>query len=577
MRNEPRLLAGLLRSAAGWNAAYLAAAVCAAGIALLIPAALGTAVDAALEGGASPIVRLCGVVVLGALAEAATELLEVRATSQGTAWLRHSLLHRVLSFDLRQQHRFAQGDLLSRLLQSTAETARLVPTAVGAAVSLVTSLGGIVALLLIDTWTGLTFLLGVPVVWLIAGGLMRRTTALVEDYQRTHAELADRFLEAIQGIRTIRACGTTEREATRVLRPLAALRAGGERLWRTQRDAGWQLSLLAPLLHVGVVATAAYGVAAGRVSAGELLATTGYLTLAFGVFRQVGVLAQFGHVRGSADRLRALLDEAPAPTPAVPVPPGTGVLRLRGVRVVNEGRTVLDGIDLTVAAGCEVAIVGASGVGKSTLAAVSGGLLRPDAGTVELDGTDIVAADPAQLRRAVRYAFERPVLLGRTVREAIGYADEEVDDAAIGAALRDSRAEGFVAGLPQGLDTPLRDLRLSGGELQRLGLARAFCRRARVLVLDDATSSVDVATERQITHALASRPGTKLIVAHRVSTAARADRVVWLRNGRVAGFGPHHELLKEPGYAEAFGRIPVPYDDGAPGTAPATIEWEAQT
>ncbi|MEU5031450.1 ABC transporter ATP-binding protein [Streptomyces milbemycinicus] len=577
MRNERPLLAGLLRSTVGWNVAYLAAALCAAGAALLLPMTLGAAVDAALEGGASPVVRLCGVVAVGALAEAVTELLEARTTSQGTAWLRHGLLHRVLAFDLRQQHHFAQGDLLSRLLQSTTETARLVPATVSAAVSVVTSLGGIAALLLIDAWTGLTFLLGVPVVWLIAGGLMRRTTALAEDYQRTHAELADRFVEAIQGIRTIRACGTIEREAARILRPLAALRACGEQLWRMQRDAGWQISLLAPLLHVGVVATAGYGVAAGRVSAGQLLAITGYLTLAFGVFRQVGVLAQFGQVRGSAGRLRALLDDTPAATTVVPVEHGAGALRLRGVRVVAEGRTVLDGIDLTVPAGHEVAIVGASGVGKSTLAAVAGGLLHPDTGTVSLDGTDLAVADPAQLRRAVGYAFERPVLLGRTVREAIGYADEEVDDAAIDAALRDSRADGFVAGLPQRLDTPLQDLRLSGGELQRLGLARAFCRNATVLVLDDATSSVDVVTERQITRALAARPGTKLIVAHRMSTAAHADLVVWLRDGRVAGVGPHRELLEEPGYAEAFGMPPVPYDDKVPGTAPATIEWEART
>ncbi|WP_143203904.1 ABC transporter ATP-binding protein [Streptomyces sp. CB02400] len=576
MRNEQRLLAGLLRSAAGQHTAYLAAAVCAAGSAMLLPATLGTAVDAALAGSTASLVPLCGVLLLGTMAEAATELLEAGATGQGTAWLRHSLLHRILSFDLRRQHRFARGDLLSRLLQSTAETARLIPATVAAVVSVVTSLGGIAALLLIDVWTGLTFLLGVPSIWLIAAGLMRRTTALAEDYQRTHAELADRYLEAVQGIRTIRACGTTEREAARVLRPLVPLRASGERLWRMQRDAGWHLSLLAPLLHVCVMATAGYQVAAGRISSGELLAISGYLTLAFGVFRQVGVLAQFGQVRGSARRLHAVSADDRDPAAVVPIPPGDGTLRMRGVRVVIEGRAVLDGVDLTVPAGREVAIVGASGMGKSTLAAVAGGLLSPDAGMVELDGTDLAVAEPAQLRQVVGYAFERPVLLGRTVREAVGYADEEIDDAAIGAALRDSRADGFVARLPQGLDTPLGSLRVSGGELQRLGLARAFCRETRVLILDDATSSVDVATERQITRALATRSGTKLIVAHRTSTAARADLVVWLEDGRVAGFGPHRELLRKPGYAEAFGSA-APYDDTGHDPATATTGREART
>ncbi|WP_405652957.1 ABC transporter ATP-binding protein [Streptomyces sp. NBC_00019] len=565
MRIEQGLLAGLLRSAAGWNAAYLVAAICAGGAAMLLPVTLGAAVDAALGGGTSPALLLCGVVVLGVLAEAATELLDARATTQGTAWLRHGLLGRILSFDLRGQHRFPQGDMLGRLLQSTAETARLVPSTVSAIVSLVTSLGGITALLLIDAWTGLTFLLGVPLVWLISRGFLNRAAVLTEDYQRVHGELADRFVGAMRGIRTIRACGTAEREAVRVLRPLAALRSSGERFWRMQRDAGWQLSLLAPLLHVGVIATAAHGVTTGRVSPGDLLAATGYLSLAFGVFRQVGVLAQFGQVHGSASRLRALLDGGGAPTGSASLPRGGGALRLRGICVAAEGRTVLDRIDLSIPAGSEVAIVGASGVGKSTLAAVAGGLLRPDAGTVDVDGIDLAEADPVELRRAIGYAFERPVLLGRTVREAVGYADQEIDGAAIESALRDSRADGFVARLPRRLDTPLPALHVSGGELQRLGLARAFCREPRVLILDDATSSVDVATERQITRALAARSGTKLIVAHRMSTAARADLVVWLKDGRVAAFGPHRELLDQPGYAERFG-LPSPHDDRAPVT-----------
>ncbi|MEV4969867.1 ABC transporter ATP-binding protein [Streptomyces scopuliridis] len=565
MRIEQRLLAGLLCSAAGWNAAYLAAAVCAAGTAMLLPVTIGAAVDAALGDGVSPALLLCGVVVLGVLAEAATELLDARATAQGTAWLRHGLLGRILSFDLRGQRRFPQGDLLSRLLQSTAETARLVPSIVGAIVSLITSLGGITALLLIDAWTGLTFLVGVPLVWLISRGFLRKATVLTADYQRVHGELADRFVGAMQGIRTIRACGTAEREAVRVLRPLAALRSSGERFWRMQRDASWHLSLLAPLLHVGVLTTAAHGVTTGRVSPGELLAAAGYLSLAFGIFRQAGVLAQFGQVRGSASRLRALLDVGAAPTGSGVLPRGGGALRLRGIRVATEGRTVLDSIDLTIPAGSEVAIVGASGVGKSTLAALAGGLLRPDIGTVDVDGMDLSQADPVELRKAIGYAFERPVLLGRTVREAIGYADRDIDDAAFGSALRDSRADGFVARLPQRLDTPLPELHVSGGELQRLGLARAFCREPRVLILDDATSSVDMATERQITRALAARSGTKLIVAHRMSTAARADLVVWLRDGRVAAFGPHRELLHRPGYAEGFG-LPSAHDDGAPVT-----------
>ncbi|MBL1101061.1 ABC transporter ATP-binding protein [Streptomyces coffeae] len=552
MRTGHHLLSRLLRSAPGWNAAYATAAISSAGASLLLPMTLGSTVDSALTGRPFPAFLLCAVLLLAALAEVAGELLDARSTVQGTAWLRYRVLRHILSLDLGGQRRFLPGEFLSRLLQSTAETARLMPAAVGSLTSLATALGGIVGLLLIDLWSGAAFLLGVPLIFIIAKGLLRRSTQLTEDYQQAHGDLAARFMDAMQGMRTIRAAGTVERETARVLAPLAALRTSGERYWRLQRDAGWLLSLIAPVVQVAVLAIAARGVMTGRVSPGELLAVTGYLTHAFGIFRQVGVLAQIGQVRGSANRLRAVLDIPPAPAGGAPLPTGKGTLSLRGVRVEAEGSPLLDGIDLTFPAGSEVAVVGRSGVGKSTLAAVAGGLLRPDAGTVRIDGADIADVDPASLRGKVVHAFEHPVLFGTTLRDAIGCADPGLADAAIASALRDSEAQRFVARLPRGLDTPLTSLRTSGGELQRLGLARAFSRDARICVLDDATSSVDVVTELQIARALRARPATRLIVTHRRSTAARADLVVWLRDGRVAGFGPHQELLADPGYRALF-------------------------
>ncbi|UCM88140.1 ABC transporter ATP-binding protein [Streptomyces marincola] len=550
-----RLLARLLRGTRALTALYLVAAAASAATALLLPAALAAAVNAAVgrTSATTPVVLTVLLLAIAALAEVAAELAQVRTSTRGAAWLRHDLLRHMVRLDLRGQRRFPAGDVLSRLLQSTSQTANLVPTVVGGLMSGLVSVGAIAALFLIDPGSGLIFLLGAPVVWLVAKGFFHRTTALTEGYQRAHGELAGRFLEAVRGIRTIRAAGTADRETERVLEPLPRLRLHGERFWLAQRDAGWRISLVVPVLQIGVLATAGHGVASGRLAPGDLLAVTGYLGQAFGVFAQIGVIASLGQVRGSANRIREVLAAPPAPSGSRAFPPGGGALRLSGVRVLADGKPLLDGVDAELPAGSEVAVVGESGTGKSTLAALAGGLLHPDAGTVTLDGVDLAAADPAALRREIACAFERPVLLGATVRDAIGYGDEPVDGTALARGLRDSGAREFVSKLPRQLDTPLGDLRASGGEYQRLGLARAFCRNARLLVLDDATSSVDVITERRIARALRNHPATRLVVTHRVSTAARADLVLWLHEGSVAAVGPHSELLALPGYAALFG------------------------
>ncbi|HEX6355298.1 ABC transporter ATP-binding protein [Actinophytocola sp.] len=538
------------------SAAYAAVRVLDAACAIALPATLASAVDAALGRvpTATALVWLCVVLVAATTAELVAELVEVRVVTAATAGLRRRIVDHVLRLDLRGQRRFPDGDLLSRLLEGTTETGRAVPVAAGAAVSGLTSIAGIVALLVIDLWTGLVFLAGAPLVLLLANGFLRRVTVLTQDYQRIQGELATRLLGAIRGIRTVRAAGTVNREVDRVLAPLPALRASGRAFWLAQRDIGWRLSLIAPALQVGVLATAGYGVWAGRVSPGALIAVGSYLGYAMGVLRQLGVLGQFGRVRGSAQRVAEALDIVPASSGTARFPAsGRGAVRMRGIQLVIDGHVVLDDIDLDVPAGASVAVVGVSGTGKSSLAAIAGGLLQPDAGTVTIDGVDLAVADPDELPRAVAHAFERPVLLGDTVGDAITFGDHPTGQDAVTEALRASDAAEFVARLPQRLDTPVDTLHASGGEYQRLGLARAFSREPRLLVLDDALSSVDTITERRITGALGRQRATRIVVTARISTASNADLVVWLHDGRVAATGPHQTLLAEPGYRELFG------------------------
>jgi ATP-binding cassette subfamily B protein len=232
-----------------------------------------------------------------------------------------------------------------------------------------------------------------------------------------------------------------------------------------------------------------------------------------------------------------------------------GELTLRGVHFGYPGPTgeVLRGVDLTVRPGERMALVGATGSGKTTLAGLVGRLHDVTAGSVAVDGIDVRDLALPELRSAVATAFEDPVLISASVRENVTLGTPDASDEAVWAALRAAGADGFVAGLPWSLDTRIGEqgMSLSGGQRQRLALARAVLGRPPVLVLDDPLSALDVHTEAEVEAALRRVLDgvTALVVAHRPSTVQLADRVAMLVDGRIAAVGTHRELLAtEPGY-----------------------------
>lgn len=522
---------------------------------VLLPAMLGRAVDTVLDPSHDvvPLALFLAVVLVLTCSEIGGELFEAKITTGSTARWRHSTVRHLLRLDLKAQRRMTPGDALHRLTMATAETSRLVPTAVGTVASAGTSAAGIVALFLIDYWLGLLFVVAAPILFLLVRGYFQQTARLVEGYQAAQSALLNRFLNAVEGVRTIRASGSVDREISRVLEPLPEIGTHGMAYWESQRRMSGQLLAIAPILQVGVLATAGLGILTDRITPGEWVAVSGYLTFAMGIFRQVGTVAQLGYVRGSATRLAEVFALPPTLRGTRRFPAGAGRVQLRQIRVAEGDSIVLDGIDVDIPGGWCVAVVGASGVGKSSLAAVISGLRQPDAGSVHIDGVPLAEADPGELRHVVACAFERPRLFGDRLSDALRHGAADVDSAAMDRALRAAAADTFVSRLPERLDTPLGRLRLSGGEWQRLGLARAFCRGARVLVLDDALSSLDGATELTITRAVATLPVTRVVVTHRRSTAARADAVIWISAGSVAGFGRHDDLMGRPDYRELFG------------------------
>ncbi|GAA5161827.1 ABC transporter ATP-binding protein [Amycolatopsis dongchuanensis] len=501
----------------------------AAAASLLLPSALAGAVDSAIAGRTS-LSLVAFVLVLGAaeiLAEVAGGILTTSVTSTSTAWLRRLLVDRVLALGLRS--RFAEGDVLSRLTGDCTAAGAIVSIVVQLGSSVVISTGAVVLLALMDWRLALVFLGSVPLALLTARAHLRRTADDVLTYQRVSGELSARLLDAVRGLRTIAASGTAEREAGRVLRPLPRLHAAGRGMWRTQARMVWRAALLLPAVELAVLTAAGFGVFAGRLSVGQVLAALGYVTLGMSLVRQIPLLTTLSRARSSAHRIVEVLSEPVPERGGTTVPEGDGVLEFDGIRIPG---------------GSLVAVVGRSGSGKSTLAARLGGL-TPDG--VRLDG-----APAAEVPRAlVGYAFERPALIGDTVADAVAFGTW-AGRGAVRAACRQAQVHDLVVRLPEGYDTPLAEAPLSGGEAQRLGLARAFVRRPRVLVLDDATASLDTVTESLVDGAIRESGSTRVVVTRRPTTAARADLVLWLESGAVRAAAPHDVLWREPDYRAIF-------------------------
>ncbi|MGH8907361.1 MAG: ABC transporter ATP-binding protein [Egibacteraceae bacterium] len=558
-----RLLLQAVRRAPLWAAVIALTTLAGAVTALLLPAVMAGAVDAALGRGPSGVAlaRLAAVLAAAALVELLGGLAGAFYSTSVTAWLRHRLLGHVLTLGVGGQRRFSAGDVLTRLTGDVPGSGNVLPALFAAVVSIATAAGAVVALWLIDWRVAVAFLLGLPPTIALVRVFVMRSSDLFVAYRRLQAAIGARLVDALAGIRTIRASGTAAQEIDRILVPVPELGRTGRAIWHAQRQLAWQAGLLVPLLEVIVIAVAGFGVAAGRVTPGQLLAAFGYVRIALSLFDQIDTLVAFVQARTGATRVAEVLLAQPLPRPPTrPLPDGPGALAFRGVTVRVGERVLLDQLDLEVPAGASIALVGRSGAGKTTLASLVGRLIDPDEGQVLLDGTPVQLIAPGQLHDAVAYAFERPTLLGSSVHDAIAYGRPSSSRADVQWAARAAQAEVFIGRLPQRYDTPLAQAPLSGGETQRLGLARAIAQGGRVLVLDDATSSLDTATERQVQTALAMLPEgrTCLVVAHRATTAARADLVAWLDSGRIRAVGPHAALWNDLEYRAVFAASPAP-------------------
>jgi ATP-binding cassette, subfamily B, bacterial RamA/AmfB len=518
--------------------------------ALALPLVLGRAVDDTVSDvdDHTWLLLAAGLIALGIVVDLLDAFAGTACIAGTTAWLRDRLVRHVLAIGEPGRRGMDTGDLVSRVSGNAAEAANAGPSVVTVASSMLPSVGSLILLAYLDLWLAAAFLAGVGLVAVVLRLFTRRTAEVVTAYLNIQGRLAARLTESLAGARTIAAAGTVERERDRVLAPLPDLREQGMRSWQVLASSAAQAAVVGPLVLVAVLGAGGLALAAGRITPGELFAASQYASLGAGLGGLTGVFGRLARARAGAARAGEVLAVEEIRQGATLLPDGPGRLELRGVTARAGAAELLSNVDLVVPGGAAVAVVGRSGAGKSVLAALAARLRDPDEGEVLLDGVPLPRLARAELRDAVGCAFERPILVGATVAEAIAPAGSAES---VRAAARAVHAHEFVSRLPRGYATELAAAPMSGGERQRLGLARAWS-AGRLLVLDDATSSVDMVTEMQISRALTSGARTRLVVTHRRSTAARADLVVWLDAGRVRAVGPHDVLWAEPEYREVF-------------------------
>lgn len=541
----------------------LAALALVTGVQLAVPGYIGTSVDEIIRTRSFGVLDRTALVVLALFAARslliyAQVYLTFSLAYRTVADLRRDLFARIQRWSLDRFAAWQSGDVISRTLQDTqlVQTHLLTGAVDAAATGLM--LAGIVVALFVLEWR-LAVLVGavIPVVFVVARLLGREIQQMAGRAQRHIAGLASAIREAFSGALVVRAFTQEEREIARFA--AANQQATGANL-RISKLVAVQVPVVSFLTALGLVAVLWVGgrmVTGGAMRPGELVAFLGYMALA--VEPAVSLTRHYAEMRqafGAFGRIRGLLEEgssvAEAPD-AVDVTRAGGRITYRGVSFRYPGAAwgeqwVLRGVDLEIAPGEHVAVVGASGAGKTTLVHLLPRFYDPTEGSVSLDGIDVRRLRLRALRRQIGIVPQETVLFRGTVRENIAYARPEASAAEVEAAARAANAHDFIAALPQGYDTLIGEdgASLSGGQRQRLAIARAILLDPPILILDEATSALDSESEALFQEALerAMRGRTTITIAHRLSTVRKADRIIVLDDGRIVEEGTHEELLR---------------------------------
>ncbi len=579
---SPKPLARLLPRLRQYRGKLAMAFVClviAAGAGLVFPLVIGYLLDAAFElkdrGALDRIaLALLGIFAVQAIANFVQVYLLSSTTERVVAGLREDTFSHLIRLSPAFFTERRSGELTSRLSSDLALLQSLLGTWVSElSRQLLFLVGGIIMLTVTNPGLTLTTLAVVPIVVVAAvtfGRALRKASTGVQDRIADAMGTAD---EAFASIRTVQSFTREQIEATRFRSLLEGVVTAA--VHRAKLRAGF-FGVVGFVAFASVVAVLWQGgaqVLEGNLTAGSLVAFLFYaLTLAAAVGALASLFGNFQEAVGAAQRVFELLDaEATVSEPAVAtqlVRPVRGEVQFANVsfRYGTDQPAVLHDVTLHVAPGEVIALVGRSGAGKTTMASLVPRFWDVTSGAITLDGHDVRTLALAELRGAIGIVPQEPTLFSGTIRDNIAYARPNASDAEVEAAARAAHAWEFVERLPEGLATRVgeRGVKLSGGQRQRVAIARVFLKNPAVVVLDEATSSLDSESEQLVEEALSEllQHRTTIIIAHRLSTVRRADRVIVMDQGRIVEQGAHDHLMALGGlysalYNRQFGDTPI--------------------
>ncbi|MGB0113933.1 MAG: ABC transporter ATP-binding protein [Ilumatobacteraceae bacterium] len=478
--------------------------------------------------------------------------------------LRERLYNHIMSLHVGYHDRAQTGQLMSRSSSDLNQIQSFVVMIPITLSNLAMITAAAVILFVNDPLLALVALAPLPLVNVAGRRFSLGIHSAVMQIQAEQAELATVVEESIGGVRVVKGFGAEHVQSERLAKEAADIRGVSIQAARIRAKYLPAIDLLPQLGLIAVLGLGGMRVINGDITLGQLVQFNFYVALLVSPLRMIGMTIAWAQRAGAAlERVNEVLDTAPEvndaedPQTLPDVAPRGGV-HFRDVRFgYDPSAPVLDGFELDLAAGASVALVGATGSGKSTVARLLVRFYDADSGSISIDGVEVRDLALRDLRRAVGIVFEDTLLFHDSVAANIAFAQPDADVEMIESAARLAGAHDFIMGLPDAYDTMLgeRGYSLSGGQRQRIAIARAILSDPRVLVLDDATSAVDPSKEHEIRSAMATVMDgrTTIVIAHRPGTIALADTVVLLDEGRVVASGPHQELLNtEPRYREVL-------------------------